>query len=175
MSDTPSTLTPDEASAIEAIGGAPPAAASDAIAHDAGVEPVLHEEGGDKDAHAHAEHGNEGGALHSGDHIHGDAHDVAHDEAEHVTQGTQDAEMAEMKSTMLDSAELANRAAGMAAKAAGRRMPRRRGAARSGVAQAQPRSKRRFERGLLSPPLWPRPPSPSAPSRAQLRPPLAAR
>jgi len=119
MSDTPSTLTPDEASAIEAIGGAPPAAASDAIAHDAGVEPVLHEEGGDKDAHAHAEHGNEGGALHSGDHIHGDAHDVAHDEAEHVTQGTQDAEMAEMKSTMLDSAELANRAAGMAAKAAG--------------------------------------------------------
>jgi len=119
MSDTPSTLTPDEASAIEAIGGAPPAAASDATAHGAGAEPVLHEEGGGKDAHAHAEHGNEGGALHSGDHTHDDAHDAAHDEAEHATQGTQDAEMAEMKSTMLDSAELANRAAGMAAKAAG--------------------------------------------------------
>jgi hypothetical protein len=119
MSDTPSTLTPDEASAIEAIGGLPPTAASDATAHDAGAEPVLHEEGGGEDAHAHAEHGNEGGALHSGDHIHGDAHDAAHDEAAHATQGTQDAEMAEMKSTMLDSAELANRAAGMAAKAAG--------------------------------------------------------
>ena len=119
MSDTPSTLTPDEASAIEAIGGAPPTAASDATAHDAGAEPVLHEEGGGEDAHAHAEHGNEGGALHSGDHTHDDAHDAAHDEAEHATQGTQDAEMAEMKSTMLDSAELANRAAGMAAKAAG--------------------------------------------------------
>ncbi len=112
MADTPNTLTPDEASAIEAIGGAPLAAASDTAAHDETTEPVLHEASGDAQLHQAGEHGNEGGALHSG------AHDDHH-EAEHAAQDTQDAEMAEMKSTLLDSAELANRAAGMAAKAAG--------------------------------------------------------
>ncbi len=121
MADTPNTLTPDEASAIEAIGGAPPAAASEVAAHDEAIEPVLHEEASDEQSHQAGEHGNEGGALHSGAHDEGhhDTHHADHHEAEHPAQDTQDAEMAEMKSTMLDSAELANRAAGMAAKAAG--------------------------------------------------------
>ena len=116
MSDTPNTLTPDEASAIEAIGGAPAAASSDAPAPVAASEPVLHEEASGEQDYPTLEHGNEGGALHSG------AHDEAHPAqapTAHDTHDTQDAEMAEMKSTMLDSAELANRAAGMAAKAAG--------------------------------------------------------
>jgi len=125
MADTPNTLTPDEASAIEAIGGAPAAAASQATTHDEATEPVLHEEAHAEDSHQAGEHGNEDGALHSGAHDHGkqdahhDTHHADHHEAEHAAQDTQDAEMAEMKSTMLDSAELANRAAGMAAKAAG--------------------------------------------------------
>lgn len=121
MADTPTALTPDEASAIEAIGGAAPAAASDAAAHEKPAEPVLHEETGAEASHQAGEHGNENGALHSGAHDdgHHDTHHADHHEAEHSAQDTQDAEMAEMKSTMLDSAELANRAAGMAAKAAG--------------------------------------------------------
>ena len=117
MADTPTALTPDEASAIEAIGGAAPAASSDAAAHEEPTEPVLHEETGGEESHQAGEHGNENGALHSG--AHDDGHHADHHEAEHPAQDTQDAEMAEMKSTMLDSAELANRAAGMAAKAAG--------------------------------------------------------
>jgi len=125
MADTPNTLTPDEASAIEAIGGAPATAASQATTHDEATEPVLHEEAHAEDSHQAGEHGNEGGALHTGAHDHGtqdahhDTHHIDHHAAEHAAQDTQDAEMAEMKSTMLDSAELANRAAGMAAKAAG--------------------------------------------------------
>ena len=113
MADTPPALTPDEASALEAIGGMPantpaadPPPAEFVIEH--APEPIHTDE-----EHAH-EHGNEGGALHSG---HADTHH-AHDEAAHHPP-KEDAEMAEMKSTMLDSAELANRAAGMAAKAAG--------------------------------------------------------
>jgi hypothetical protein len=113
MSDTPNTLTPDEASAIEAIGGAPAAASSDAPAPAAASEPVLHEEASGEQDHPTMEHGNEGGALHSG------AHDETYHAQAPAAHDTQDAEMAEMKSTMLDSAELANRAAGMAAKAAG--------------------------------------------------------
>ena len=121
MADTPNTLTPDEASAIEAIGGAPAAAASQAAAHEEASEPALHEEASAEESHPAGEHGNEGGALHGAGHEdgHHDTHHTDHHEAEHPAQGTQDAEMAEMKSTMLDSAELANRAAGMAAKAAG--------------------------------------------------------
>ena len=121
MADTPNTLTPDEASAIEAIGGAPAAAASQATTHDEATEPVLHEQAHGEDSHQVGEHGNEGGALHGAGHEdgHHDTHHTDHHEAEHPAQDTQDAEMAEMKSTMLDSAELANRAAGMAAKAAG--------------------------------------------------------
>ena len=121
MADTPNTLTPDEASAIEAIGGAPAAAASQAAAHDEASEPALHEEASAEESHPAGEHGNEGGALHGAGHEdgHHDTHHTDHHEAEHPAQDTQDAEMAEMKSTMLDSAELANRAAGMAAKAAG--------------------------------------------------------
>ena len=121
MADTPNTLTPDEASAIEAIGGAPAAAASQAAAHEEASEPALHEEASAEESHPAGEHGNEGGALHGAGHEdgHHDTHHTDHHEAEHPAQDTQDAEMAEMKSTMLDSAELANRAAGMAAKAAG--------------------------------------------------------
>lgn len=114
MADTPPALTPDEASAIEAIGGAAPAPASEAAAHDGPSEPVLHEEAHAQESHALTEHGNEGGALHSG------AHDEEHTHAtEKAAPTVEDAEMAEMRSTMLDSAQLANRAAGMAAKAAG--------------------------------------------------------
>lgn len=121
MADTPNTLTPDEASAIEAIGGAPSPAASQAAAHEEASEPALHEEASAEESHPAGEHGNEGGALHGAGHEdgHHDTHHTDHHEAEHPAQDTQDAEMAEMKSTMLDSAELANRAAGMAAKAAG--------------------------------------------------------
>ena len=121
MSDKPTALTPDEASAIEAIGGAPAAAASQAAAHEEASEPALHEEASAEESHPAGEHGNEGGALHGAGHEdgHHDTHHTDHHEAEHPAQDTQDAEMAEMKSTMLDSAELANRAAGMAAKAAG--------------------------------------------------------
>jgi Tfp pilus assembly protein PilE len=121
MADTPNTLTPDEASAIEAIGGAPAAVASQAAAHEEASEPALHEEASAEESHPAGEHGNEGGALHGAGHEdgHHDTHHTDHHEAEHPAQDTQDAEMAEMKSTMLDSAELANRAAGMAAKAAG--------------------------------------------------------
>ena len=113
MADTPTALTPDEASALEAIGGMPadaPAAdppPTEFVAEPA-LEPILVEE-----EHAH-EHGNEGGALHSG---HADNHHATHEAAHQPPQ--EDAVMAEMKSTMLDSAELANRAAGMAAKSAG--------------------------------------------------------
>ena len=119
MADTPSTLTPDEASAIEAIGGAPPAATGDTAAHGEATEPELQEEASGE--HPANEHGNEGGALHSGAHEHAQddtLHADPHADA-HLAPDTQDAELAEMKSTMLDSAELANRAAGMAAKAAG--------------------------------------------------------
>ena len=127
MSDKPTALTPDEASAIEAISGIAPAAPAETVSHDAASEPVLHEEAATEAAHPASEHGNEGGALHSGahDHDHGhhhghdDEHHVDHHDAAHPAPDSQDAEMAEMKSTMLDSAELANRAAGMAAKAAG--------------------------------------------------------
>lgn len=121
MADTPTALTPDEASAIEAIGGAVPAAASDAAAPLEATEPVLHEQAGDAATHQTAEHGNENGTLRSGAHddSHQDTHLADQHDAGHPAQDTQEAEMAEMKSTMLDSAELANRAAGMAAKAAG--------------------------------------------------------
>jgi len=118
MSDKPPALTPDEASAIEAIGGAAPAAPAEAEAKpEFQVEPAL-EPSLDAPAEVH-EHGNEGGALHSGhDHDHAHHHDQSHAEPAHAAP-VEDAEMAEMKSTMLESAELANRAAGMAAKAAG--------------------------------------------------------
>ena len=113
MADTPPALTPDEASALEAIGGMPAnTPAADPPPAEFVIEPALEPIHTDEE-HAH-EHGNEGGALHSG---HADTHH-AHDEAAHHPP-KEDAEMAEMKSTMLDSAELANRAAGMAAKAAG--------------------------------------------------------
>jgi len=119
MSDKPTALTPDEASAIEAISGIAPAAPAETSSHDEASEPVLHEEAAAEAAHPASEHGNEDGALHSGAHdeSHHDHHD--HHEESKSAQDSQDAEMAEMKSTMLDSAELANRAAGMAAKAAG--------------------------------------------------------
>lgn len=113
MADTPPALTPDEASALEAIGGMPAnTPAADPPPAEFVIEPAPEPIHTDEE-HAH-EHGNEGGALHSG---HADTHH-AHDEAAHHPP-KEDAEMAEMKSTMLDSAELANRAAGMAAKAAG--------------------------------------------------------
>jgi len=120
MSDKPPALTPDEASAIEAIGGAAPAAPAEGEATpEFQVEPAL-EPSLDTPPDAH-EHGNEGGALHSGqDHDHDHDHGHAHSHAEPAhAPAEEDAEMAEMKSTMLESAELANRAAGMAAKAAG--------------------------------------------------------
>ena len=116
MSDKPTALTPDEASAIEAISGIVPAAPAETPPRDEASEPVLHEEAAAETAHPPSEHGNEGGALHGAAHDEGH-HD--HHEASESAQDSQDAEMAEMKSTMLDSAELANRAAGMAAKAAG--------------------------------------------------------
>ena len=119
MSDKPTALTPDEASAIEAISGIAPAAPAETVSHDAASEPVLHEEAATEAAHPASEHGNEGGALHSGAHDHDHGHHADHHDAAHPAPDSQDAEMAEMKSTMLDSAELANRAAGMAAKAAG--------------------------------------------------------
>ena len=113
MADKPPALTPDEASALEAIGGMPAnTPAADPPPAEFVVKPALEPFHTDEE-HAH-EHGNEGGALHSG---HANTHH-AHDEAAHQPS-KEDAEMAEMKSTMLDSAELANRAAGMAAKAAG--------------------------------------------------------
>ena len=116
MSDKPTALTPDEASAIEAISGIAPAAPAETPSHDAASEPVLHEEAATEAAPPASEHGNEGGALQGAAHEEG--HHEHHEESESA-QDSQDAEMAEMKSTMLDSAELANRAAGMAAKAAG--------------------------------------------------------
>ena len=120
MSDPSPTLTADEASAIESIAAAAPAQPAaaaeqaDAPAHDS---PGAHPER-DHDAHA-APHGNEGGALADAA---AHAHDAGHSHEEHSgahEQAQEDAELAEMRSTMLDSAQLANRAAGMAAKAAG--------------------------------------------------------
>jgi hypothetical protein len=120
MSDPSPTLTADEASAIEAIAGAAPAqpAASaehaDAPAQDSSTEHAEHSD----EAHAEA-HGNEGGAL---AHDAEPGHDAAHGHDGHAApaeKAEEDAELAEMRSTMLDSAQLANRAAGMAAKAAG--------------------------------------------------------
>ena len=69
MADTPNTLTPDEASAIEAIGGAPSPAASQAAAHEEASEPALHEEASAEDSHPAGEHGNEGGALHGDERV----------------------------------------------------------------------------------------------------------
>ena len=122
MSDPSPTLTADEASAIEAIAAAAPAqpAASaehaDAPAQDSADAPAEPKD----EAHDQA-HGNEGGAL---AHEHGPehAHDAGHAQeaaAAPNDKAEEDAELAEMRSTMLDSAQLANRAAGMAAKAAG--------------------------------------------------------
>ena len=119
MSDKPTALTPDEASAIEAISGIAPAAPAETPSPDEASDPVLHEEAAAEAAHPDGEHGNEGGALHGGAHDEGHHDHPDHHEASKSAQDSQDAEMAAMKSTMLDSAELANRAAGMAAKAAG--------------------------------------------------------
>jgi hypothetical protein len=119
MSDKPTALTPDEASAIEAISGIAPAAPAETPSQDEASEPVLHEEAATEAAHPASEHGNEGGALHGAAHDEGHHDHHNHHEASESAQDSRDAEMAEMKSTMLDSAELANRAAGMAAKAAG--------------------------------------------------------
>ena len=118
MSDKPTALTPDEASAIEAISGIAPAAPAETPSQDAASEPVLHEEANTEAAHPPSEHGNEGGALQGAAHEEGHHEHHDHHEESESAQDSQDAEMAEMKSTMLDSAELANRAAGMAAKAA---------------------------------------------------------
>ena len=119
MSDKPTALTPDEASAIEAISGIAPAAPAETPSHDEASEPVLHEEAATEAAPPASEHGNEGGALQGAAHEEGHHEHHEHHEESASAQDSQDAEMAEMKSTMLDSAELANRAAGMAAKAAG--------------------------------------------------------
>ena len=119
MSDKPTALTPDEASAIEAISGIAPAAPAETPSPDEASDPVLHEEAAAEAAHLASEHGNEGGALHGGAHDEGHHDHQDHHAQSKSAQDSQDAEMAEMKSTMLDSAELANRAAGMAAKAAG--------------------------------------------------------
>ena len=119
MSDKPTALTPDEASAIEAISGIAPAAPAETPSQDAASEPVLHEEANTEAAPPASEHGNEGGALQGAAHEEGHHEHHDHHVESESAQDSQDAEMAEMKSTMLDSAELANRAAGMAAKAAG--------------------------------------------------------
>jgi hypothetical protein len=120
MSDPSPTLTADEASAIEAIAGAAPAQPAASAEHaeaSAQGNSTEHAEPSDE-AHAQA-HGNEGGAL---AHDAEPGHDAAHGHDSHTAQAEkaeEDAELAEMRSTMLDSAQLANRAAGMAAKAAG--------------------------------------------------------
>ncbi len=119
MSDKPTALTPDEASAIEAISGIAPAPPAESALPDEATEPVPHEEAAAEATHPASEHGNEGGALHGAAHDEGHHDHPDHHEESKSAQDSQDAEMAEMKSTMLDSAELANRAAGMAAKAAG--------------------------------------------------------
>lgn len=118
MSDPSPTLTADEASAIDAIASAAPAQPAaaaeqaDAPAHDGPAEHT-------HDDSPTTEHGNEGGAL---PHEDAHAHDAGHGHDAHTPskeQAEEDTELAEMRSTMLDSAQLANRAAGMAAKAAG--------------------------------------------------------
>jgi len=112
MSDPSPTLTADEASAIDAIASAAPAQPAaaaeqaDAPAHDGPAE------------HTHDDtpttgHGNEGGAL---PHEDAHAHDAGHGHDAHTPskeQAEEDTELAEMRSTMLDSAQLANRAAGI--------------------------------------------------------------
>ena len=120
MSDPSPTLTADEASAIEAIAGAAPAQPAASAEHAEAPAQGSSTEHAEPSDEAHAEaHGNEGGAL---AHDAEPGHDAAHGHDSHAApaeKAEEDAELAEMRSTMLDSAQLANRAAGMAAKAAG--------------------------------------------------------
>jgi len=133
MNETTSTLSAEEAQAIDAISGAtgsasPAAAIAPALdsepAADAGisadlpVEPVLDHPASQGFISA-AEPPQVEDASHSA-HLTLDEPQHAHGHEHHSVEPPEDdADMLEMRSAMLDSAELANRAAGMAAKAAG--------------------------------------------------------
>ena len=111
MTDTKSKLSPEEAQAIDAISGGATAQGGTVAAQDT-----------DNPIDAQFDHPVDGPAsegyisaadAHTGEYDEHGQHHEAHGE----TEGD-DADMIAMRSAMLDSAELANRAAGMAAKAA---------------------------------------------------------
>jgi hypothetical protein len=132
MNETTSTLSAEEAQAIDAIssatGSASPAAAiapaldsepaaDAAIDADLPVEPLLDLPASQGFISA-AEPPQIDDASHSAHLIQDEPDQEGHDHHP-VEPPEDDADMLEMRSAMLDSAELANRAAGMAAKAAG--------------------------------------------------------
>ncbi len=137
MNETTSKLSAEEAQAIDAISGATGSVThSTAIAEAPGSEPIADTAGGagtpvepslDNPASQgfisaaeppHIEDAAQGDHLvHDAPH---EAHEHEHEhEHHHAEPPEDDADMLAMRSAMLDSAELANRAAGMAAKAAG--------------------------------------------------------
>ncbi len=130
MTDTTSKLSAEEAQAIEAISGvaAPaPQGTSSATTTDAiaGTTAVDADHAVDAQFDLPVDGPASQGFISAadapaGEHdVHGEhGEPVAHHEAQGETQVADDADMLAMRSAMLDSAELANRAAGMAAKAA---------------------------------------------------------
>ncbi len=115
MTDTTSKLSAEEAQAIDAISGAAPPAPQSTAAADAD-NPIDAEF--DLPVDGPASEGFISAA--EAPTVEHDAHDV-HDEYVHEEHGDtegDDDDMVAMRSAMLDSAELANRAAGLAAKAA---------------------------------------------------------
>ena len=119
MTDTTSKLSAEEAQAIEAISGvaapAPPGSAAAAAEADNPIDAQFDQPVDDPAS---------GGFISAAEppRIEHEAHDLddeyAHPHESHGETEGDDADMVAMRSAMLDSAELANRAAGLAAKAA---------------------------------------------------------
>jgi len=111
MTETKPNLTPAEAMAIDAISS-PPAADTPDQASEGTHEPALKEE-----THAHTpEHGDPHDAGHGHDHAHDHQDGRGHVGALADTHAEHDIDVQNMRSALLDAAELANRAAGLAAK-----------------------------------------------------------
>ena len=127
MTETTSKLSPEEAQAIDAISGAGAAGATEPVTHP--TERVLDAPSdSETPSDAHTDPAVSHGFISAAEPPQIDApeHSERHEVEEHhghehhsPEPPEDDADMLAMRSAMLDSAELANRAAGMAAKAAG--------------------------------------------------------
>ncbi|MFM6990317.1 MAG: hypothetical protein ACKOWD_03310 [Rhodoferax sp.] len=128
MTETTSKLSPEEAQAIDAIS-ATDAASHPPVGAAAGtIEPAFDTPVTEPSEEPQPDHDASEGFISAAEppRVGHDAHGEHHDHDEHhghedhpAEPPEDDADMLAMRSAMLDSAELANRAAGMAAKAAG--------------------------------------------------------